>query len=95
MGLREFEEELLETGALGRAEVGEDDAAVQRGAADGFGVGVDDERAVLDVLGVEPASSSAISSASASVARTSTPAPASSSSREPSATIRPLPMISS
>ena len=44
--LGEIEEELFEAGALGRAEVGQDHGAAQRGGADGLGLGVDDERAV-------------------------------------------------
>ena len=58
-------------------------------------LGVDDEAAVSACWQPRPAATSAAASASASVARTSMPVPASSSSREPSATILPLPMISS
>ena len=92
----QVEEQLLEAGRLGRAEVDERDAARQRGAADLGGLGVDDVAAVRQRAG---ASGRRPPARRASAPRPSRgracPAPASSSSRLPWATIRPLPMITS
>ena len=74
------------------AEVGEHDAGIECGAPDLLWAGVDEEARRPHAGGRRRPGR--WPSSSGSVARTRTPLPASSSSRMPSATIRPLPMIS-